>query len=623
MLAISQLVLVLTACIPSINRNSDSASSKTKSAVEDGTLIVCNQDEQKQNVDDLSRDTENANNPLGQIFDKQKEQDKMDALDLVRDIAAQARDTLGDKATEDEVNKLAYSYAVDKQVQINQEKGKTNGGMGSTVSKGIDAATAIVSGLITGDFTGGLAGASAPYIAGIIKEQTYESDDKGNIRYDDKGDPKVNTEANLIAHAILGAAVAAAQGNSALAGGIGAVSGEAAADYIRKTLYDGRAPSDLTQAEKENISALAQLASGLAVAAGSGGNIGDVGTAVAGSKNAVENNYLYAPEDKIKTDLERQLPYLSPEDKEKAQAAIDKINQSSKEKNEALIDACQNLSSSKCGELRQDLDAAGKSYDGKLSPDDPYYHYLQSQYKDQYDGYKEINSLEFDLALKDVEAYREWKAQQLTENYGFSIETSRNLVFWERVSNTAMAAAAAIVGPKVVQEATGTKPPVISTEKGTSTTANKPNNIVGEAVGDIGKGPTGSQTITNDILDNPRVGYGEKGSGSGNKVDQITNKPVLDIDGQQITVYPEKLKPGAVQEFPSTAKSHGFNDIIDNYAGQATKTTLNNGATLHQLEGSLNGVSGRFEWIVDPKLGGVSHRMFVPNGKINGAPSKP
>lgn len=107
------------------------------------------------------------------------------------------------------------------------------------------------------------------------------------------------------------------------------------------------------------------------------------------------------------------------------------------------------------------------------------------------------------------------------------------------------------------------------------------------------------------------------------EIDQVPNKPVLDIDGQQITVYPGKSKPVAVQEFPSVAKSHGFNDIIDNYAGQATKTTLNNGATLYQLEGSLNGVSGRFEWIVDPKLGGVSHRMFIQNGKINGVPSKP
>lgn len=53
------------------------------------------------------------------------------------------------------------------------------------------------------------------------------------------------------------------------------------------------------------------------------------------------------------------------------------------------------------------------------------------------------------------------------------------------------------------------------------------------------------------------------------------------------------------------------------------KTNFNNRATLHQLEGSLNGVSGRFEWIVDPKLGGVSHRMFPPNGTINGISSKP
>jgi len=35
---------------------------------------------------------------------------------------------------------------------------------------------------------------------------------------------------------------------------------------------------------------------------------------------------------------------------------------------------------------------------------------------------------------------------------------------------------------------------------------------------------------------------------------------------------------------------------VDNYAGSATKTSLGN-ATLYQLEGSLNGEVGRFEWI--------------------------
>ena len=83
---------------------------------------------------------------------------------------------------------------------------------------------------------------------------------------------------NLIAHAILGAVVAELQGNSGLAGGAGAVAGEVAADIIRKQLY-GKEVKDLTEEEKQTISALSQLASGLAVAAG-GGNFGDASAAI-------------------------------------------------------------------------------------------------------------------------------------------------------------------------------------------------------------------------------------------------------------------------------------------------------------------------------------------------------
>ncbi|WP_031281914.1 VENN motif pre-toxin domain-containing protein, partial [Photorhabdus temperata] len=96
-----------------------------------------------------------------------------------------------------------------------------------------------------------------------------------------------------------------------------------------------------------------------------------------------------------------------------------------------------------------------------------------------------------------------------------------------------------------------------------------------------------NKTIKNDVLDNPRVGTGEKGTGSGNKVDQIPNKTVVDIDGKEISVYPNRNKPTATQEFPPVAKAHGFNDIVDNYAGLATQTKLKNGATLYQLPGSL------------------------------------
>ena len=70
-----------------------------------------------------------------------------------------------------------------------------------------------------------------------------------------------------------------------------------------------------------------------------------------------------------------------------------------------------------------------------------------------------------------------------------------------------------------------------------------------------------------------------------------------------------------------TDQYHSINDIIDNYAGLAKKTTINNGM-LYQIEGSFNGIDGRFEWIIDSGMGKypgkVSHRLFVPTGKIVG-----
>ena len=115
---------------------------------------------------------------------------------------------------------------------------------------------------------------------------------------------------------------------------------------------------------------------------------------------------------------------------------------------------------------------------------------------------------------------------------------------------------------------------------------------------------SGTSTIHNDILDSPRTG-------SALKVDDVN--PIYKIN--------EKTgQPQIVKEFPATAQSHGFNDIVDNYAGYATQTPLNN-ATLYQLDGSLNGVAGRFEWIIQD--GNVTHRMFIQNGTMNGVPIKP
>ena len=50
-------------------------------------------------------------------------------------------------------------------------------------------------------------------------------------------------------------------------------------------------------------------------------------------------------------------------------------------------------------------------------------------------------------------------------------------------------------------------------------------------------------------------------------------------------IYETNEKTGKsqiIKEFPATAQAHGFNDLVDNYAGYAI---------LYRLEGSLDGVA--------------------------------
>ena len=146
-------------------------------------------------------------------------------------------------------------------------------GTGSTIQRGIQAAAAL-QGLAGGDIVGALAGASAPELAHLLKST--------------EGNPAVNT----IAHAILGGAVAALQGNSAAAGAAGAATGELAAKAIAGMLYpDVKDLSKLSEEQKQTVSALATISAGMA-----GGLAEDsTGSAVAGGqagKNAAENNAL-------------------------------------------------------------------------------------------------------------------------------------------------------------------------------------------------------------------------------------------------------------------------------------------------------------------------------------------
>lgn len=97
------------------------------------------------------------------------------------------------------------------------------------------------------------------------------------------------------------------------------------------------------------------------------------------------------------------------------------------------------------------------------------------------------------------------------------------------------------------------------------------------------------QEIKNDVIENARAGNGEKGLGSGNKIDITSDKAVIGSNGKSISVYPNTDKPIAKQESPPATNAYGFNDSIENYAGDAVKPSLKNGATLYQIEGTLNG----------------------------------
>jgi hypothetical protein len=64
---------------------------------------------------------------------------------------------------------------------------------------------------------------------------------------------------------------------------------------------------------------------------------------------------------------------------------------------------------------------------------------------------------------------------------------------------------------------------------------------------------------------------------------------------------------------------------VDDIAEHGTVFALRNRTgtvNLTQVPGELNGVAGRFEWIVD-QAGRLTHQMFVPGGRITGVPIRP
>ncbi|EKM7515389.1 hemagglutinin, partial [Klebsiella aerogenes] len=58
----------------------------------DGTITIRDKDNQKQDVANLSRDTEHANDSISPIFDKEKEQNRLKEIGMISDIGGQVAD---------------------------------------------------------------------------------------------------------------------------------------------------------------------------------------------------------------------------------------------------------------------------------------------------------------------------------------------------------------------------------------------------------------------------------------------------------------------------------------------------------------------------------------------------
>ncbi|WP_435954718.1 hemagglutinin repeat-containing protein [Dryocola sp. BD626] len=275
--------------------NSGHAEGTTLAGVSEGALVIRDTDRQQQDVTTLNRDTDHANDgSISPIFNKEKEQSRLRQAQLIGEIAGQAMDVIrtqgeiaglraqtdpgalsqareqlakeGEPVSEAAVMQRAYNNAMQQY------------GTGSDLQKAAQAVTGALTALAGNNLAGALASGASPYLATEIRNLTTT-------------DGEVNVAANAMAHAVLGAVTAQLNNQSAVAGGLGAGGGELAARYIAGQLFPGRKVEQLSESEKQQVSALSELAAGLAGGMATGDTAGAVTAAQAG-KNAVENNAL-------------------------------------------------------------------------------------------------------------------------------------------------------------------------------------------------------------------------------------------------------------------------------------------------------------------------------------------
>ncbi|EIK2432927.1 contact-dependent inhibition effector tRNA nuclease [Escherichia coli] len=377
--------------------SSGHAEGTTSSAISGGNLIIRDNESQKQDIAGLSRDPENANGSIAPIFDREKEQKRLQEAQVISQISGQMSNIVMTYG-ETEAMKAArkeHPGMSDAQLRETPEYREVmkGYGTGSTPQMVVQAITGVLGGLNAGNPGQVLAGGLNPAVAQLIKQAT--------------GD---NREANLMAHAVWGALAAQLGGNNAASGAAGAFSGELAARYIIDNYYGGRTDS-LSEQERQQISMLATIASG--IAGGLAGNsTSAAGTGAQAGRNSVENNYLSVSE---KTELEIAKQTLKnskdPAEREKAQQKYDALLEKDISSDKAVIAACSNgqAASVACAGERLRVIAAKGGYEtGNYN----------NQVSDMYpDAYGQIVNL---LNITSVDAQNQQQVKDAMVNYAMT-----------------------------------------------------------------------------------------------------------------------------------------------------------------------------------------------------------
>lgn len=270
----------------------ENSSGTTSSAISDGTITLRDPANQKQDIADLSRDTDNAHHGVDVNGDVQTVKDNLAVQSEGAALATSTLDAYGKYAEQKarEANaaleakltaegKMQGETAQEREAFLKTQPGyqSTDYGPGSEFWTKGSAAAGLLAGALGGNLKAGAAAGAAPLLASLIK----------NVD---------NDAARAALHGIVAAALTQLSGGSGSdgmkAGAAGAITASVMSEYLVRGLYGDKNISDLTADEKRLITSLVTIAGSLTGAAVAEGDLSMAAIAMNTAKVEVENNSL-------------------------------------------------------------------------------------------------------------------------------------------------------------------------------------------------------------------------------------------------------------------------------------------------------------------------------------------